>query len=73
MSGVTSVTGADCAICNSLLIHRGTILHRFGSPSQLVIPSSVREIEERQFESASSLVDLRFDEGVVSIGTSAFE
>jgi hypothetical protein len=24
-SGVTSVTGVDCAICDSLLIHRGTI------------------------------------------------
>jgi hypothetical protein len=72
-SGVTSLTGVDCAICNSLLIHPGTILRRFGSPSKIVIPSSVREIEESQFAFVSSLSDLRFEEGVVSIGNSAFE
>jgi molybdenum cofactor biosynthesis enzyme MoaA len=65
-SGVTSVTGADCVSCNSLLIHRGTIVHCFGSPSQVVIPSSVREIEEGPFECDDFLVDLSFEEGVVS-------
>jgi hypothetical protein len=72
-SGVTSLTGADCVFCNSLFIHRGTILRWFGSPQQVVIPSSVRVIEEGPFVLANSVVDLSFEEGVVSIGNSAFQ
>jgi hypothetical protein len=72
-SGVTSVTGADCVICNSLLIRHEMILHCFGSLSQLVIPSIVREIVYKQFAQVRSLLDLSFEEGVVSIGYGAFE
>jgi hypothetical protein len=71
-SGVTSVTGADCTICDSLLIRRGTILHCFGSPSKIVIPPTVREIGDNAFNGVKSLNDLSFEEGVVSIGDYAF-
>jgi hypothetical protein len=71
-SGVISVTDADCVTWNSLLIHQGTMLHRFGSPSQVVIPFSVREIGDRQFAMINSFLNLVLGEGVVGIGSGAF-
>jgi hypothetical protein len=71
-SGVTSVTGADCVMRDSLLIRHGTILHCFGSPSQIIIPSTVREIGNEQFVHARWPPDLRFEEGLERIGSCAF-
>jgi hypothetical protein len=45
-SGLTCHTGSDCTIFGSLLIRHETVLYRFVSPSELTIPSNVRETGE---------------------------
>jgi hypothetical protein len=71
-SRLTSVTGAGCVIAGPLIIRHGTILRCIGSPSKVVIPSTVREIGERAFHGLFSLEELRFEEGLVRIGIRAF-
>jgi hypothetical protein len=68
-----SITGADCAIDDSLLIHVGKVLHCFDEPSKIIIPSTVREIGRSAFSSMDSLEVLVFEEGVVRIGPEAFQ
>jgi hypothetical protein len=43
-----------------------------GTAKSVVIPSTVREIEEHAFESVESLQDLSFEEGVEQINSLAF-
>jgi hypothetical protein len=68
-SGVTSINGSDC---DFLFLRMNKVLCCFGAPSKIIIPSTVREIGERAFEMVDSIEDLSFQEGIASIGTSAF-
>jgi hypothetical protein len=72
-SCITSVTGASCTMCDSLLIRADTIFRCFGSPSKITIPSTVREIGQSAFCDVRSLEDLGFEEGLLRVGTMAFQ
>jgi hypothetical protein len=68
----TSITAPDCTMCGSLLIRLGTIVRFLDSPSEIVIPSTAREIGQGAFERVTSLKVVSFEEGLLSIGTRAF-
>jgi hypothetical protein len=72
-TGVDSLTVAGFITTGSLFLHLGQIVCCLGTPKSVVIPSTVREIGEKGFESVSSLVDLSFEEGVERIKSSAFQ
>jgi hypothetical protein len=56
----------------SLFVHFQTVVHCFGEPRSIVIPSTVREIGEEAFARISFIEDLSFEEGLVRIGAGAF-
>jgi hypothetical protein len=49
------------------------MLRCFGSPSKVIIPSTVREIGDGAFSDVHSIIDLSFEEGLVHIGAHAFQ
>jgi hypothetical protein len=71
-SGVSSIIGSDWTLSAGLVVGLGTLFCYQGRPSSLRIPATVREIGDRALSSLGSIVDLRFEEGTVQIGMSAF-
>jgi hypothetical protein len=78
MSGVTSVTGRNCAMLHSearwgsRFVLFETAVCYFGKPSSIGIPSTVREIGESAFALFDSLREMNFEEGVERIRKKAF-
>jgi hypothetical protein len=71
-SGVTFVDGADCVTSEFFVVRLGRIFHCFRAPSSLTIPPTVREIGASAFSRVNSIVELKFSQGLVRIGASAF-
>jgi hypothetical protein len=71
-SGVSFVRGANCELCESLLIRLGRVLCILEMASSIRIPGSVLEIQARAFERQISLRELSFEEGIQRIGDFAF-
>jgi hypothetical protein len=72
MSGLTSINGSGWAIITGLVMHLGKVFSCLETPSSIRIPGSVREIGDRAFGGLASLIDLSFEEGILTIADSAF-